>query len=185
MLNIRLPKPARRPIIFGVPALLKRLFREDDGAINVSLNRAFPGFGVGVGSSQYTSLAAALTGTTTVVLPTTGVFTLGTTCGRVRIKVYAPGGTSPTVTSIDCTATDGTNTVKFASFNPAAAVSLLTTSWLEFVADYILDTASGSTGSGGAAGQLLNGGATKFSFIVTMGGTSPTASADLEIVPLV
>jgi hypothetical protein len=184
VLNIRLPKPARRPILFGVPTLLKRLLREEDGAINVNLSRAFPGFGVGVSSSQYTSLAQALVGTTTLVLPTTGVFTLGTTCGRVRIKIYAPGGTSPTVSSIVFTATDGTNTVAFGAYNPPTAVSLLTTSWLDMINDYILDTAASGSG-GGATGQLLPGGATKFSFIVTMGGTSPTASADLEIVPLI
>jgi hypothetical protein len=187
VLNIRLPKPARRPILFGVPTLLKRLFREQSGAINVQLARTFPGFGMGLLSSQNTNLAAALSGaSTTVTLPTTGTFTLATTTGKVRIKIYNGGGTSPTITSIIGSASDGTNTVRFLEVAPATAYALSTTAWYDQMFDYILDTAASGAG-GGATGQLSGvvGGATSFSFIIALGGTSPTASADLEIVPLI
>ena len=192
MLNVRLldsklrPPKTRKPFLFGFPSILKRLRGEDEGAFNIGLSRSFPGFGVGLKNDTiYQNLGVTLAGTTTVVLPSTGTFALATTAGKVRCKVYAGGGTSPTVSSIAFTATDGTNTVEFGSFNPAAAVALSATSWIDILVDYILDTVSGATGGGGTAGQLINPGAVKFSFIITMGGTSPTAKADVEIVPLV
>ena len=154
-------------------------------AINVGLDRTFPGFGMGVkNDTLYKNLGVSLAGTTTVVLPSTGTFTLGTTTGKVRCKIYGFTGTSPTVTNVLYTATDGTNTVTFASFNPTVAFAGSSTAWLDLFEAYLLDTASGTT-SGGTVGQLINGGAVKFSFIITMGGTSPGAKADVEIVPLV
>src|SRR5271170_437715 len=102
----------------------------------------------------YKNLGVTLSGTTTVVLPSTGVFTLGTTSGKVRIKVYSFGGTSPTVSSVLYTATDGTNTVTFASFNPATAFAGSSTAWLDMFEAYLLDTAP-STTNGGTVGQLI------------------------------
>jgi hypothetical protein len=155
-------------------------------AFSVGLSRSFPGFGVSLKNDTiYQNLGVVLSGTTTVVLPSTGTFSLATTCGRIRCKVYAGSGTSPTVSSILLTATDGTNTVTFGEFTPASAVALSATSWIDFMKDYILDTINAATGAGGTPGQLINPGAVKFSFIITMGGTSPGAKADVEIVPLV
>jgi len=135
----------------------------------------------------YYQAGIALSGTVqaTSPIPATGVI-LGTTAGKIRVKIYNGGGTSPTLVDLLVTASDGTNTVLIGQslFHPSAAWALTTTAWFEVVIDYLLDTAASGSG-GGAAGQLLPGGATSFSVKTTLGGTSPTASMDLEIVPLV
>jgi hypothetical protein len=158
-------------------------------ALNVRADRIFPGMGVGVrADSSYlqTGIALSTTGQQSNPIPSSGVI-LGTTVGAIRIKIYNGGGTSPTLVDLLVTASDGTNTVLIAQslIHPTVAWPLTTaTSWFEFEFEYLLDAASSGSG-GGAAGQLLPGGATSFSVKTTLGGTSPTASMDVEIVPLI
>ncbi len=155
-------------------------------ALNVRVDRTFPGYGVGVrNDATYYQAGIALSGTGQVSspIPATGVL-LGTTTGKIRIKIYNGGGTSPTLTDILVQASDGTNLVTIFVFHPNTALALTTTSWFDQLFDYLLDAATSGSG-GGAVGQLLPGGATSFNVKTTMGGTSPTASMDLEIVPLV
>lgn len=188
MFNVRLdrlsPKRQREPLFFGA---LKRLFREDDGALLVRLDRTFPGEGVTVrNDTVYLQSGLALSGTTqqTFPIPATGVI-LGTTTGKIRVKVYNGGGTSPTLVQIQVNATDGTNTVPVFTYRPNTALALSTTQWYDGFFAYLLDTASATANAGGATGQLLPGGATSFNVLTTLGGTSATASMDVEICPLV
>jgi hypothetical protein len=154
-------------------------------SFNVGLGRVFPGFGVSVSQAAYTQNGIALSaGANTVTIPATGTI-LGTTVGRILVKIYGAAGTSPVFDSIVITASDGTNTVLVGSDNPPATFALSSTRWYEKFFDYIVDMVSGSTGSGGAVGQLINGGATSFTLTITLGGTSETGLCDIEIKPLV
>ena len=163
------------------------LWREDSGSFNVRVDRLFPGMGQGFrNDSIYLQSGIALSGTgqQTKTIPATGVI-LGTTAGRIRIKIYNGGGTTPALTDLVVNATDGTNTVQVYSLHPTVAITLSTTSWFDRNFEYLLDMATLTAGAGGATGQLLPGGATSFNVLTTMSGTTPTASMDLEIVPLV
>jgi hypothetical protein len=159
-------------------------------SLNVRLDRTFPGYGVGVrNDSLYLGTGVALTqaGNPTVVpIPGTGVIP-GTTAGKIRLKIYGGGGTTPIITSLLVTASDGTNTVRIFNDVPLAAGIPLTaaTAWYDKFFEYLLDTATTTAGAGGAAGQLLPGGATSFSISVNLGTTTGTASLDWEIIPLV
>lgn len=154
-------------------------------AFNVGLARTFPGYGVSIDSSTYSLVGVALSGTgqASTVLAATGALP-GTTAGKIRIKIYNGAGTSPTLVDIVVTATDGTNTVEIFAFHPNSAITLSSTNWFDGFFEYLLDTASATAGAGGAFGQLLPGGATSFTIKTTLGGTSPSASMDLEIRPL-
>ncbi len=155
-------------------------------ALNVRVDRTFPGFGVGVrNDATYYQAGLALSGTVqqTFPIPATGVI-LGTTAGKIRMKVYNGAGTSPTLVDLQVNASDGTNSVSIFNYHPSTALALSTTAWFDRYFNYLLDTAASGSG-GGAVGQLLPGGATSFNVLTTLGGTSPTASMDLEIVPLV
>src|ERR1700693_508239 len=155
--------------------------------LNVRLDRTFPGEGVGVrNDSVYLQTGIALSGTAqqSSPIPLTGTI-LGTTAGKIRIKIYNGGGTSPTLVDILVVASDGTNFVPVFAYHPNVALTLLTTQWYDAYFAYLLDTASVTNDAGGVKGQLLPGGATSFSVKTTLGGTSATASMDLEIVPLV
>lgn len=159
-------------------------------ALNVSVRRTFPGLGVSVkNDALYVGTGIALTqaGNPTVVpIPATGTI-LGTTSGKIRLKIYGGGGTTPIITSLLVTASDGTNTVRIHTEVPVAAGIPLTaaTSWYDCYFEYLLDTATTTAGAGGATGQLLPGGATSFSISVNLGTTTGTASLDWEIAPLV
>lgn len=135
----------------------------------------------GVGEQLVQSLAVALSGTAqqTTRVPASGSITPQVNRGYIRAKVYNGGGTSPTLSDITFQAADGTNTVFIDNVHPAAAVALSTTSWVDVLIDFIVDTFGTS---GGAAGNLISPGATFFNVLTTMGGTSPTASMDVEIV---
>ena len=160
-------------------------------SINIRLDRIFPGMGQPLrNDALYLQTGLALSGTAqqTFPIPASGVLVPTTTAGRIRVKIYNGGGTTPAVTDIVITATDGTNTVEIlqGTFHTNVAVSLTATSWLEFEFEYILDTAPSGAG-GGASGQLSGviGGANAFSVKTTLSGTAPTASMDMEICPLI
>jgi hypothetical protein len=158
--------------------------------INRRLDSIFPGFGVSVrNDSSYLQSGIALTtagSSTPVPIPATGVI-LGTAAGRIRLKFYNGGGTTPTITAISVTASDGTNTILIPQsiFNLSGGQLLSSTKWLDFEFDYLLDVATLSTGAGGTTGQLLPGGATSFAVNYTMTGTLGTGSLDAEIFPLI
>lgn len=126
-------------------------------------------------SLAQTVTAAALT----VKVPTTGSISPAVTRGLWRVKVYNPGGTTPSITSVTLTGTDGTNTVTLDNFVNIATLVISSTAYMDVCGDFILDTAASSTG--GLSGTLIFGGATSFTFTFVVAGTSSTFSVDAEI----
>ncbi len=82
-------------------------------------------------------------------------------CGYLYIRVYAPGGTSPTVI-VSASLTDGTTTETF--LLPVAALALTTASVLRLFVPFATDLS-----------------ATTITVNTTLGGTSPTASLDIAV----
>ena len=160
-------------------------------AFNRRLDSTFPGFGVGVrNDSSYlqTSLAMTTSGSPqTWPLPASGTFSTPFTAGKLRLKIYNGGGTTPAVTNIVVTFTDGTNTVypMQGLYHPTSAVTISSTAWIEWYFDFMFDVAS-SGGSGTVGGMLATvGGANAGSVITTMTGSSGTASLDIDFFPLI
>jgi hypothetical protein len=167
-------------------------------AINVSLERTFPGFGVSSLQSIQRATGIAVSSGTTYYVPGTssnsvaGLLVPTVTVGRVRVKVYNGSGTSPTLTKLQIMGFDGTNSVVIADWNFGTAVTLSSTSWADLMTDFICDTAP-STTSGGAVGFLIgsasavtgNGGIQCIKVIPTLGGTGPACTMDVEIFGLI
>lgn len=160
-------------------------------SFNVRLDRTFPGMGQPLrNDAVFLQTGLALSGTVqqSFPIPLTGVLAPTTTMGRIRLKIYNGGGTTPALTDVLVTGSDGTNTVVIgqAVLHPNVAITLLASGnqWLEFIFDYLFDV--GSPG-GGASGQLSSaiGGANSFSVKTTLSGTAPTASMDMEICQLI
>jgi hypothetical protein len=162
-------------------------------SFNTRLDQLFPGTGVSLRSDSTNLLAGIALSTTGAVantIPASGTLTpaFGVVAGRIRVKVYAGAGTSPALAALAIKVSDGTNTVTVAEFNPAVAVTLSSTSWYDGVFIFLIDV--GST-SGGATGQMISNtttpqiGATTVIVTTTLSGTTPTATMDVEVVPLV
>jgi hypothetical protein len=161
-------------------------------SFNVRLDRIFPGMGQPLrNDAVFLQSGIALSGTAqqSSPIPASGVLSIPTSAGRLRIKIYNGGGTTPALTDIVVTAGDGTNNITLGGgiLHPTVAVTLSATSWLEFEFEYIIDFATTAGGGGGSVGQLLAsvGGANQFAIKTTMSGTAPTASMDLELCPLI
>lgn len=152
-------------------------------AVNKRLDAMVAGINVGLRmDSTYQNLAVALSGTApqTTNLPSSGTFPIAYSTGWVRVKIYGGGGTSPTVTQVKIVGTDGTNSVVLDVFNPGTAHNLTATSWYDRSIDFLVDVAATGAG-GGASGQLIAlNGVNLIQIITTLGGTSPTASMDIE-----
>lgn len=138
-------------------------------AINNSVTKISPGLGSGALAQ---SLAVALSGTAQQT--TTITLTAATaTRGYIRARIYTPfGGTSPTFTDLTVNGTDGTNTVTFASFHPGTAIALsAATVFVEYCHPFCVELMG-----------TVTTGLSSISFLTTMGGTAPTATADFEVV---
>lgn len=124
-----------------------------------------PGFGSPLtNDSLFLSAGNTLTdGANTITL---GSLAPTVRSGWFRVKCYNGTGTSPAVTAVVVTATDGTTTETIFTRNPAAATALSTTAWVDFIIPFLLD---------------IN--ATSFSFVITMTGTTEGGKADVEIAP--
>lgn len=90
--------------------------------------------------------------------------------GWVRVRIYAGAGTSPTLTGLRVTFTDATTTEMVFDYQPetAQAYALSSVAIPDFIIPFLLDINASSC-----------------SVITTLGGTSPTASMDVEIAPTV
>lgn len=171
-------------------------------AINISVSRTFPGFGVSTLTSIQVATGIAVTSGTAYYIPGTssnsvaGLLVPTITAGRVRIKIYNGAGTTPTVLSVLTQAYDGTNLVTLDQFyvptSSPTPPTLSTTAWFDRMFDFVCDTAP-STTSGGAVGYLIggasatsgNGGAQCIKVTPTLGGTSPAATMDVELFGLI
>lgn len=159
-------------------------------AFNNKLDTTFPGIGVSTRSSANVALAIALstTGAVSNTIPSTGTLipAYGLVAGCVRVRIYGGAGTSPTVVAVAIKLSDGTNTVTVGEFAPTVAATLTTTTWIDWICDFIVDF--GAT-SGGATGMMITNstqtGATTLIVVTTLGGTTPTASMDVEVYGLV
>lgn len=147
----------------------------------MSIQNSVATFSPGTGSDFLaTNLNVSLSGASqaTTNIPSTGTFTIPLARGRCRVKIYNGAGTSPTLVDLVAQASDGTNTCTFYVLHPNSAISLTSTAYADFVFPMLLDV---STAGGGASGSLIATGATKISFLTTLGGTSPTATGDFEV----
>jgi len=159
-------------------------------AFNRRLDSTFPGFGVSVrNDSAYLSAGNSITTSgspNTVTLPSSGTWSVGTTVGKGRIKIYN-AATSPVLTVLKVSFSDGTNTVFLPGVfpYPTGLPVVSSTNWYEIYFDYLLDVATTSSGAGGAYGQLLPGGATSMSVVSTITGSGASLSMDVEICPLI
>lgn len=123
-----------------------------------------PGFGSPIVAAR-ANVSMSGTAQQTFTVPSSG--SLAPTCrtGYVRFKTTGGGGTSPTLTDILITATDGTTTVTIDNFHPNTAITLSATSTADYLKEFCID---------------IN--ATSVSVLTTMGGTAPTSTGDVEIV---
>lgn len=161
-------------------------------AFNRRLDSTFPGFGVGVrNDASYLQTGLALSGTVqqTFPFPSSGTFSTSFTAGKIRLKIYNGGGTTPAVSDLVVRFTDGTNTIFPCQgvYHPTAAQTLSATLWLEWMFEFVLDVATTAGTGGGSIGQLLAsvGGANAGAVLTTMTGTAPTATMDLDFMPLI
>ena len=161
-------------------------------SFNKRVDSIFPGMGQSLRNDAVfvqTGIALSTTGQQSNPIPASGVLAPTTTAGRIRLKIYNGGGTSPTLIDLVITAGDGTNNITLGGsvLHPTVAVPITATSWLEFEFEYVLDVATTAGTGGGSIGQLLAsiGGANQFSVKTTLGGTTPTASMDVELAPLI
>jgi hypothetical protein len=114
----------------------------------------------------YQNTGVSLSGTTTTAVPaSSGSFLPTISRGIAHCRHYTGGGTSPTISDITVTGTDGTKTTNLGWYHPATAIAMTTGILVELRWDFITDL-------------LL----TSISFAVTMTGTSATCSGDYEVV---
>ena len=148
-------------------------------AIINSVATAGPGYGSGFITSR-TGIAVS-SGSASAV-PATGSLTIPIYRGKVRVKIYNGAGTSPTLTKLQISITDGTNTVIVEDRNFGTAVTLSSTNFYDGVFNFLIDY---STAGGGATGTLLAPTVSTTAIVVnvtpTLGGTSPAATMDIEV----
>jgi len=131
------------------------------------LEQIMPGWGQPVTlDTSFLAANTALSGTgqASTTLPSSGSWSPTISKGRGRIKIYSGTGTSPTLTDILVTGSDGTNTVELFVFHPNTAVTLSSTSLLDLLFNFMTD---------------LN--LTSITIKTTLGGTSPGATMDAQI----
>jgi hypothetical protein len=154
-------------------------------AINKRLDAIVAGINVGLrADSTYQNLGIVLSGTgeQTNTIPSSGTFPIAYSTGWVRVKIYNGAGTNPTLSALKIIGGDGTNSVLVYALNPATAHNLSSTSWFDECIDFLLDVAATGTG-GGSTGQLIAAnGVNTITIKTTLGGTSPSATMDLEAV---
>ena len=139
--------------------------------------------GPGFGSDSITQRTGIIvTSGTTYSIPSTGSVNLNPIYrGRMRVKIYNGTGTTPTVTNIQASITDGVNTVLIGEFAPTSAAAINATNWVDTLFEFLLDY---STLGGGATGTLLGPGtavAIVGQIVPTLGGTGPGCTMDIEI----
>ncbi len=122
-----------------------------------------PGCGLPAQVQQVLATALSTTGAVANTIPTTGTLAQTFRSGKIRVKIFNGAGTSPTLVALIVSVTDGTTTELLYEFSPAVAFALSTTSYVDLSFDFITD---------------LN--ANKITVTTTLGGTSPTATMDME-----
>lgn len=143
------------------------------------INSAATFCGVGCQITQNIGAVITTAGSPNAVrVPASGSISPAVARGYLRFKVYNTTS-AVTLTSCQVTAGDGTNTVTVDNFVPIATLSITSTAYVDYIADFILDT---STAGGGATGTVIFGGATFFTFSFVVATASGSCSADCEVV---
>jgi hypothetical protein len=134
-------------------------------AFVTNLNTITPSAGVPLYQAALTKAGTSLSGT---ALQTTSFTSISPSIrsAKVRVKIYNGAGTSPTLVALVVNVTDGTTTETVYAMNPAVAVALSTTAWLDVTFQFLSE---------------LN--VTQIDVKTTLGGTSPTASLDVQVAP--
>lgn len=123
-----------------------------------------PGFGTPIqNDTLFLKTAVSLTTTGEQTNSLTGL-TPAIKSGWIRIKVYTGGGTSPTLTSVRISVTDGTTTEWIAEVSPATAYTLAANNQITLSFPFLSELA-----------------VTQVNVLTTLGGTTPTASLDIEV----
>jgi hypothetical protein len=137
--------------------------------------------GVGAQLAQVVNTVVTTAGSPqTIRIPAGAVnFSPAVVRGFLRTKVYNQT-VAASLTVIRWQAGDGTNLVDVAEFGPAAGIAISATAWVDVVDDFLLDTLP-SASAGGAAGALINFGATFINCIITVTGGGGSLSADCEV----
>jgi hypothetical protein len=137
-------------------------------AIINSIQKVMAGFGTGAGAGGYpggyaTASTVAISGTTTTTITTPVLGAQGYTNGKIRVKVYNGGGTSPTA-SISVDVSDGTNDFTVYPASAATAIATGTTGGVDVLIDLNVDIEISTV-----------------NIVLTLGGTDPTVDLDYEI----
>jgi len=103
---------------------------ENDMAIVNSVATAGPGYGSGFLVSR---TAIAVSSGSASAVPSSGSLTIPIYRGKIRVKIYNGAGTSPTLTKVQISITDGTNTVIVEDRNFGTAVTLSSTNYYDGV----------------------------------------------------
>lgn len=147
-------------------------------AIVNSVATTTAGFGSGL-LDQRTAIAVVSGSASSI--PASGSMLVAKYSGKIRVKIYNGAGTSPTLTKLQISVTDGTNTVIVEDLNFGTAVVLSSTNYFDHTCEFLVDF---STAGGGATGTLLgpaNSPAMVVNVTPTLGGTSPAATMDIEV----
>lgn len=155
-------------------------------AIVNSVATAGPGYGSGFLTQR---AGIAVTSGTGYAIPVSGSVNGNPIYrGKCRIKIYNGTGTTPTLTLLTTSITDGTNTIILpaGSYGSGSSpitptITLSSTNWFELVFEFLVDY---STLGGGSTGTLLGPGtaaAIVLTVTPTLGGTGPGATMDLEV----
>ena len=138
----------------------------------------------GIGAELYQVIGTAVTfaaSPQTIRVPAGAVsMAPPVTRGYVRAKVYNQT-VAINLASIRFQAGDGTNLVDIEDYVPVAAIAISATAWVDYLGDFLFDSLP-SASAGGAAGAVINFGATFFNFIIATTGAGGTAAADCEVV---
>lgn len=128
------------------------------------LGKCSIGFGNPISNdSLFLSQNNALSGTGETKIALSG-FSPTVQHGQIRVKVSAGTGTSPTVVSVRIVVTDGTNSEEVYSFNPATAFAISSTAALDLLSHFLSELS-----------------VTEVDVYVTLGGSSPGATCDVEV----
>lgn len=136
------------------------------------LGRIMAGFGSpkatdGVSSIQNKALSGTGQQTTTLpgALPNSWNAPNTISAGYAQVKISAGIGTSPTLVDLVLQGSDGVNTVTLGVVHPNSAIALSSTGQVEFLIPFQTDL------------TLVS-----FTLLSTLGGTSPGATLDFEVL---
>lgn len=133
-------------------------------SITYRLNNQVPSLGAPVqNDSLFLSNSNALSGTAEQTTTLSSFVPALRGC-KVKISIHTGGGTSPTVAAVRVQVSDGTTTERSFEYNPATAATLAANNTVVLTFEICSEL------------QF-----TSLAVLTTLGGTSPTATMDVEV----